>query len=202
MVPYQIYSRYISYQTNQMTKNYWLKMNFLIFFFQINVQVGQTGTSQTDYCVGYRCVGDEGWRIGFQVCVCPDEKVMKEMVKEVRKSEVADKSGAFKKDELCCDPTILTKTEKDQDDKDVGIDCPKKSDDQEENKWTCAKNEWKVINIGEYDSTQNPQNYVYESRCIGTSWPGNSLQFQQGLVMNAFECKGGPCGDTNGTCIR
>ena len=62
----QIYMRYISsYDSND--KNL-IGMNLSDPFFQINVQKGHT-----DYCVGYRC-NEDGWQVGFQVCVCPDEK--------------------------------------------------------------------------------------------------------------------------------
>ena len=74
------------------------------------------------------------------------EKVMKEMVEEVRESEVGPKSGAFKTDDLCCNPTILTDTIK-EGGREVGLDCPKVSDAEKNNKLTCAKNEWAIFNI-------------------------------------------------------
>ena len=48
------------------------KAEFLDPFFQINRDVQE---NHTDYCVGYRCNKEiRGWQVGFQVCVCPDEK--------------------------------------------------------------------------------------------------------------------------------
>ena len=43
---------------------------------------------------------------------------------------------------------------------------------------------------------------TYQSRCLGPSWPLAEEDFQKGMVMNAFQCRGGPCGGSNGTCLR
>ena len=42
----------------------------------------------------------------------------------------------------------------------------------------------------------------YQSRCLGPSWPDLEENFQKGMVMNAFECEGGPCGGSSGVCLR
>ena len=68
------------------------------------------------------------------------------MVEEVRESENGTKSWVFKKDELCCNPTILTDTVKDNH-REVGLTCKKETDKEKDNKLTCAKNEWQLFNI-------------------------------------------------------
>ena len=56
---------------------------------------------------------------------------------------------------------------------------------------------FQTLKEGEYENTA-----VYQTRCIGPSWNDDDSKFQQGLVMSVFECMDGPCGGSNGTCLR
>ena len=58
--------------------------------------------------MGYRC-NDEGWEVGFQACVCPDENVLSQMIDEVRTSKLKN-SNEFSNDPSCCNSTLLTAT--------------------------------------------------------------------------------------------
>ena len=90
---------------------------------------------------------------------------------------------------------------------DKEVSCPLDGQGKE---LKCAKNEWNVININQgrrnHDSNGaeglQQSRPAYRSRCIGPSWPKGVWDFQQGIVMKAFECKGGPCGDSKKVCIR
>ena len=65
-------------------------------------------------------------------------------------------------------------------------------------KWTYFKNEWSIFDI---KKGTNDHHGTYESRCIGPSWPIQANNFQKGLVMNAYNCRGDPC-NSNKVCIR
>ena len=65
------------------------------------------------------------------------------------------------------------------------------------NKGKIAFEIFQTLKEGEYENTT-----VYKTRCIGPSWNDYDHKFQQGLVMNVFECMDGPCGGSKGTCLR
>ena len=90
-----------------------------IFYSQVNIQRSNKGQNTTDYCVGYRCTPD-GWKIGFSLCVCPEENVFRKKIDEFKISEQLANSTKFSKDELCCNSTFYT----DYDSKNKEVSCP------------------------------------------------------------------------------
>ena len=64
-------------------------------------------TNKKNYCVDYRCKINEGWKVGFHACVCPDKNVFSEMISQVRNSTLQN-SKQFFNESLCCESTLFT----------------------------------------------------------------------------------------------
>ena len=152
--------------------------------------------NKTDYCVGYRCKNNQGWEVGFHACICPDEKILKEMVDQVQSSELQIPQEL--RNDLCCNSTLFAQTKEVRGKYELTCPMDRTAGKLEEKSLKCSKEQWAVHEIKAYESTKE----VYQRRCIGPSWPSLPNKFQQGLVMNVFECKGGPCGGSKGVCIR
>ena len=155
--------------------------------------------NKTEYCVGYRCKENQGWEVGFHACICPDEKIFQQMVDQVRSSELQI-SQELRNETLCCNSTLFAQTKEVRGITELTCPMDKTAGKLEQKNLKCSKNSWAVHEIKDYESTKE----VYQRRCIGPSWPSLPNKFQQGLVMNVFECKGGPCGGREpiGVCIR
>ena len=57
------------------------KINFRNLIEYFISQIHQTNTSVEQVCVGYYCQKD-GFLIGFESCICPDEKQLEEFVEQ------------------------------------------------------------------------------------------------------------------------
>ena len=55
------------------------KINFRNLIEYFISQIHQTDTSVDQVCVGYYCQNN-GFLIGFESCICPDEKQLEELV--------------------------------------------------------------------------------------------------------------------------
>jgi hypothetical protein len=89
-----------------------------VFYSQVNIHSNK-GQNTTDYCVGYRC-GEHGWKIGFSLCVCPEENVFRKKIDEFKSSDQVADSTKSSKDELCCNSTFYTAS----DSKNKKVFCP------------------------------------------------------------------------------
>ena len=118
-------------------------------WFRFYFQIYSTHKGRENFCAGYRCTSD-GWSIGFSVCVCPDENILREMAGEVRRSELKN-SEKFSKDlKLCCNSTLLTEPLEDHDGNYKTLSCPiniTKETDPNKN-LTCTQNQWNILDIG------------------------------------------------------
>ena len=132
---------------SQSTRN---TISWFCFYFQI---FRDTQKDRENFCAGYRCTPDTPdtpWTIGFSVCICPDENILREMTGEVQRSELKN-SEKFSKDlKLCCNSTLLTEPLEDSIGNQNTLSCPinmTKETDPNKN-LTCTQNDWTILNIG------------------------------------------------------
>ena len=139
------------------------------------LQIEKDENGVEKFCGAYECT-ENGWEIGFEVCVCPKKEKMEKMVQEAKRQNPELK--------ICC-PTTYHAELGEIDKRTLTCQFPDKSQ-------TC-NHEFMKEQSSEYQLGTN-------DFCVGPSWPIQNSFWNEGLKMTKYGCQR-PCNGKT-PCLR